>query len=225
MSETGYYKIFSRLAKKCFVTSKNDYLHRMGIVTKGKELAAHTTFQYQVLEPRIKSLQRELGQLGRFKNEIREQCELDKRLNFAIQFDKTFHVLELENSSKTLGLLAELEGLYSMYDFLNLESLKYNTPTRVAKTLQNPTSHIEKMEWLGTQKELAELFVELYSKGWISELSANSIQRTFTKSETIHQVLKPDQDKQTYKNQYSQIFTPKYVKVFSGIKKNNRSKK
>jgi hypothetical protein len=206
MSETGYYKIFSRLAKKCFVTSKNDYLHRMEIVTKGKELAAHTTFQYQVLEPRIKSLQRELGQLGRFKNEIREQCELDKRLNFAIQFDKTFHVLELENSSKTLGLLAELEGLYSMYDFLNLESLK-------------------KMEWLGTQKELAELFVELYSKGWISELSANSIQRTFTKSETIHQVLKPDQDKQTYKNQYSQIFTPKYVKVFSGIKKNNRSKK
>lgn len=84
-----------------------------------------------------------------------------------------------------------------------------------------------KINWLGTQKELGELFVELSKKGWIDEINAKKIQALFNKSNTIHQVLKPSQQlmpdddgNKKLENQYEQIYTTKYQPKFDTIRKN-----
>lgn len=74
------------------------------------------------------------------------------------------------------------------------------------------------IEWEGTQKQLAELFVELKKKGWIKEINVNQIKSNFTKSKTIEQVLKPHYDSATKENLYSEIYTAKYPPKFDKIK-------
>lgn len=88
-----------------------------------------------------------------------------------------------------------------------------------------------KINWLGTQKELGELFVELLQKGWIDELNAKKIQALFSKSNTISQVIKPsgqlipdEQGKKKLENQYEQIYTAKYQPKFNTIRKNPKNK-
>ncbi|MFD2068119.1 hypothetical protein ACFSKU_14590 [Pontibacter silvestris] len=79
---------------------------------------------------------------------------------------------------------------------------------------------LERHEWLGTQKELAELFIELERKGWIREKKVETIQATFTKSDTIDQIMKPNRD-----HKYPEIFTPAYRPRFDGIKQKVAAKK
>jgi hypothetical protein len=92
--------------------------------------------------------------------------------------------------------------------------------------LENPQLTIsnqittEKIEWLGTQKQLAELFVELENKGWIKEKKAELIKYYFTKSDSIQQILKPAQDIKTKKANYDGIYTPNYKASFIDIKPN-----
>lgn len=73
------------------------------------------------------------------------------------------------------------------------------------------------MEWLGTQGQLAELFVELQRKGYIKVIEANKIKNAFTKSKTIQQILKPSVDKYTYESTFEHIFTKKYKPKFEKI--------
>lgn len=54
-----------------------------------------------------------------------------------------------------------------------------------------------KIQWLGTQKELAELFVELKRKGWIENIENETIQDCFTESKSVPQYLKPGTDTKT----------------------------
>jgi len=88
-----------------------------------------------------------------------------------------------------------------------------------------------KINWLGTQKELGELFVELLQKGWITEIDAKKIQALFSKSNTISQVIKPSQQiipdekgNKKLENQYEQIYTAKYQPKFDTIRKNPKKK-
>jgi hypothetical protein len=88
-----------------------------------------------------------------------------------------------------------------------------------------------KINWLGTQKELGELFVELLQKGWIAEINAKKIQALFSKSNTISQVIKPsgqlipdEQGNKKLENQYEQIYTAKYQPKFDTIRKNPKKK-
>lgn len=80
--------------------------------------------------------------------------------------------------------------------------------------------HLHKISWRGTQKELAELFVELKSKGWISSIEPNLIQDYFTESNTIKQVLKPNSDKGV--NHYEGIYTKAYKPKFDSIRRNEK---
>ena len=93
------------------------------------------------------------------------------------------------------------------------------------KATEKSTGYLEKIEWLGSQKELAELFVELEKKGWIKEKKVGLIKTYFTKSNTIEQTLKPSQDKFDYKNLYSGIYTNSYTPSFGDIKPNKSKKK
>ena len=75
-----------------------------------------------------------------------------------------------------------------------------------------------KIEWQATQKELAELFLELKRKGFISEIPTKLIKQYFTKSNTIEQVLKPVQDPKTKDNSYEGIYTSAYRPRFDTIR-------
>jgi hypothetical protein len=77
-----------------------------------------------------------------------------------------------------------------------------------------------KIEWLGTQKQLGELFVELNRKGWITDIPTDLIKNYFTKSNTIEQVLKPSLDLKTKENAYEGIYTTNYKPRFDSIRKN-----
>ncbi|MFY7935987.1 MAG: hypothetical protein ACOVOQ_01315 [Flavobacterium sp.] len=78
--------------------------------------------------------------------------------------------------------------------------------------------NFEKIEWQGTQKELAELFLELKRKKWIKEIPINLIKQYFTKSNSIHQVLKPTQDSRTKVETYEGIYAPEYKPKFDLIR-------
>lgn len=85
------------------------------------------------------------------------------------------------------------------------------------QSVQVPSAVHEKIEWLGTQKELGELFIELHRKGWIKEIKPNLISGYFDKSETINEILKPAQDRFTKQPTYEKIFTSRYKRMFENI--------
>ena len=88
------------------------------------------------------------------------------------------------------------------------------------KYQKQPDSMLPKIEWLGKQKELAELFIELKKKGWIQAIRAKVIQNCFTESNTIDQIIKPAYDK--YEPEYEQVYTDRYTKQFENIRPNKK---
>lgn len=89
---------------------------------------------------------------------------------------------------------------------------------------------------MGTQKELAELIIELQNKGWVkNDKSIAEIARQFsavfnlsgTKKEnnsdetnSLNQILKPQQSKElNYQNTFPQVYSKRYKPKFEGIKK------
>lgn len=97
-----------------------------------------------------------------------------------------------------------------------LSSIFDKVQTHFDKFLTSENLNLIQMEWLGTQKELAELFIELKNKGYIKEFKYNTIKACFTKTNTIHQILKPDNIKEPI---YSQVYTIDYKKKFEKIEK------
>lgn len=79
---------------------------------------------------------------------------------------------------------------------------------------------MEPIVWLGTQKQLAELFIELKRKGFIKEIPYPTVKACFTKSDTIQQVLKPSVDRRTVEEQYEQVYTKNYKPRFASILRN-----
>lgn len=69
---------------------------------------------------------------------------------------------------------------------------------------------IERIDWLGTQKELGELFLELKKKGWINTVESNLIKKSFTNSDTINQILKPSLNNSNYEGVYTKNYKPKF---------------
>lgn len=84
--------------------------------------------------------------------------------------------------------------------------------------IENNSKELPKIEWQGTQKELAELFVELHKNGWITTIPTKLIKRYFTNSNSIEQVLKPTHDSRTKVKTYEGIYTSKYSPRFDEIR-------
>jgi hypothetical protein len=76
----------------------------------------------------------------------------------------------------------------------------------------------DKIKWNGTQRNLAELFIELEAKGWIDSIEPEKIRNAFTKSKSIPQILKPSFDRDTKKFIYDQVYdggySPKFGKIY-----------
>jgi hypothetical protein len=81
-----------------------------------------------------------------------------------------------------------------------------------------------KIQWCGTQKELAELFVELKKKGWIEKIENDTIQDCFTESNSVPQYLKPATNTKTGEDTYENLYTG-YSPQFYGIKENSKRRK
>ena len=97
---------------------------------------------------------------------------------------------------------------------------------------------LTKIKWLGTQKELAELIVELEKKEWIAKIengerakTCNSILGLFDISETkkskgsnsekaFIQTMTPDTDRKTKTQSYIRIYTTRYIPRFDKIESN-----
>lgn len=80
------------------------------------------------------------------------------------------------------------------------------------------------MEWLGTQKELAELLIMLKERRWIRQFRNTTIKACFTRSNSIQQILKPGQQRGKYYDNYPQVFTENYLQKFHGMKENPKPK-
>ncbi len=78
-------------------------------------------------------------------------------------------------------------------------------------------SDSEKIKWNGTQKNLAELFIELQTKGWIDEIDPDKIKRAFTKSKSIQQPLIKTFSRDLKKHIYYEIEAESYRNKFHNI--------
>jgi hypothetical protein len=151
-----------------------------------------------------------------FSNKISEKERTDL-LNFLAQHNSLEKFIE---DSRDIWLKKEdtVEEAINIIrlgrDNRGLKSVDSEVPNLVVRNLQQSTA----IEWLGSQKQLAELIIKLSEKGWIKEINVSQIQSSFTKSKTIDQVLKPDYDPDMKKNLYSQVYTTKYQKKFDKIK-------
>lgn len=89
-------------------------------------------------------------------------------------------------------------------------------PTASNETMKKVSN---KIKWLGTQRQLAELFAVLKMKGWIEKFEYDIIKECFTESDSIQQYLKPGKNKETGEDTYPEIFKTNYDERFYGIKK------
>lgn len=101
--------------------------------------------------------------------------------------------------------------------------LKTKPPQRDIKN-ENSVKSFHRIEWLGTQKELGEMFIELRKNGWIKcgELRdiADAIESCFTKSDTMKVYFRLPHPK----NPYPAIYTKRYIKRFDEVKPNVEKK-
>lgn len=127
--------------------------------------------------------------------------------------------IDLKEAANTKNPALDLAIKIIGYHF-ELAYLDYlNEKKREIQITDTPNVNMEKIEWLGTQGQLGELFVELKEKGWISEHNAKTISCAYTNSNTINQILQPGTDtKAGYKKTYPKIYTKRYKPVFSEIK-------
>jgi hypothetical protein len=92
------------------------------------------------------------------------------------------------------------------------------------ENLNKPESKMtKKIQWLGTQRQLAELFSVLKSKGWIEKFEYETIKECFTESNSIQQYLKPGINKENGEATYPEIYKTNYDERFFTIKKNQPS--
>jgi len=115
-------------------------------------------------------------------------------------------------------------ALYLWYDKKYLLHLN-----ELVNSLENPPIAIsdnssEKIGWLGTQAELAELSIELQNKGWIPKVTAGMIKSHFSNSDSIDQYLQPYTDTKTGENLYTKIYGSRYKPKFSKIEKIAKTK-
>lgn len=84
-------------------------------------------------------------------------------------------------------------------------------------TVDTPPKLSDKIQWLGTQKELAELFIRLRAKGWITDFEPETIKDCFTNSNSIQQYLKPGEYTEDLGGTFEQVLTVEYAPKFHGI--------
>ena len=79
---------------------------------------------------------------------------------------------------------------------------------------------LKKMQWDGSQKRLAELFIVLERRRWIPAAVSGAIQRAFNPSTSMHDFLKPGTLEKSNKRVFPNVYTPEYSSIFDCIPDN-----
>ncbi|MBF9236769.1 hypothetical protein I2I05_05120 [Hymenobacter sp. BT683] len=121
----------------------------------------------------------------------------------------------------------KLNTMYENYQSGNRPLALYHaTPEEIAKEVEdtNPVGSnnkpLKKMQWQGPQNRLAELFIVLEEKNWITAPVAGAIQRAFNPAVSIADYLKPNKTEKSNKRHYSRVYTAEYTGIFDCIPDN-----
>ena len=218
MKKTIYYNQFEKLSKRIFNKLKSDYLERVD--NARLKVNVHNEFQQEIVNPKFNEIQREPAQLSRFMIEVKDDYNRDKRKEIPEIFEERIKTFEAKKRNAAIKYLAQYEAYGDLfYNFWYEESEKFREENEGDENLG-----LEKFDWLGTQKNLAELFIELENKGWIKKIDRDLIKQYFTKSTTISEILKPSVDK-TGKPTFEKVYTKAYKKAFNNIALNKTTTK
>lgn len=144
------------------------------------------------------------------------------RENLALRGEKLAKKLQQFIIAKALGAI---EYHYELLHVNSLIELKKVAIDRLNKnqSIQVTNNSLEKIEWQGTQKELAELFIELKRKKFIKQIPTKLIKAYFTQSNSIEQPLSPCTDKKTKIDMYEKLYSGEYEPHFENIKSNTKN--
>jgi len=175
--------------------SDNRYLTIYSYIVKSERSLAEVQ---KIFKEIINENENEINFLNDLQDDLSEELNILKRHKRDLHKDYSDYVLKTA-IIKCRRVLKEID----------------NKIQALGKALYH--KEIFQIEWNGTQKELGELFVELKNNGWIDDWDYDTIKACFTKSKTIHQILKPSTDKSTYEEHFEQIYTDNYKPKFYGI--------
>jgi len=130
------------------------------------------------------------------------------------------HKIKCENPPNGCRIEMGYESRVQYFE-RKIEDFKLNFPEFMPAA---KSKSLNKIQWLGNQKELAELFVELQRKGWIEKFENETIQDCFTESNSVPQYLKPGTDTKTGEHTFENLYTG-YSPQFYGIKENPKRHK
>ncbi len=117
-----------------------------------------------------------------------------------------------------------------LYDiFSDKDELKKFLGPLLKEIQPAPLPPTSKIKWLGTQKEFAEMVLELQNKNWIAVEGCTSLAAETKdlakhfdlpgKENSLYQILKPQQSKGlNYEKSYDQVYSKRYLKKFDAIK-------
>ncbi len=151
---------------------------------------------------------------------------------------KKFIDYHFENSEDKDGFLDVLEYSVLDYDFIKNRTQKVELIKDWIKGKKSESKNkpLRKLTWNGTQKNLAELFLELEKKGWIEKIETGqrakiceSIEAIFDLSQTkkskdtnslksFIEIMTPFFDDRTKETSFPKVFSERYKKQFENIK-------
>lgn len=126
------------------------------------------------------------------------------------------HKVRCENPPNGCGIEMGYESRIQYFE-RKIEDFKLNFPDLIPVA---KTKSLNKIQWLGNQKELAELFIQLKAKGWIADFERQTIKDCFTNSHSIQQYLKPGESTEDLGGTFDQVFTEEYIPKFQKIAEN-----
>ena len=220
MKEVNYYNDFEEISLKLFEPTENEILELIEDA-EDKSYAISNYWNKVYNEKLVKSNEaiRNASLMDFWKNVVHIK-KLKKAITIPTIFNEKINEIDRRKRNKCLTVLAEQRCLEMIQKLLSAESQKYILLKQQDNNITTGKAELEQFEWLGTQKQLAELFLELERKRWIREKNVKLIKSYFTKSDTIHQTLKPDHDTATGENRYLGIYGTRYKPAFKEIKPN-----
>lgn len=222
MGLKNYHKILSRQSDEFLNQFREKYKTDLSRV-KNKQ-KAHEKFLFEFIYLEKRRICDVLQENARFFIDVFDIDEDDISRTYEEILNDEFAKRKHKNKVQLLKDLAYFDALIECGKDWDIWNREYQeTDTQNDGDRLNDTGlirDVEKIEWLGTQKQLGELFLELERKGWIKEKKVSLIENYFTKSNSMSQVLKPSQDTGTKQKLYSGIYTKNYKPVFADIKIN-----
>jgi len=194
-------------------------------------------FQYTYGEKLIDFMKHEKMGAADIKSSINEnETSPGQKENYNIIVDKAFEIVTNDNGESIKEEDLENDFMFAyMKTILHYNCLKiYHTYLKELYDQFSGTSFgVPKFQWKGSQRDLAELFIELERKGYL-DIDIQKIKACFTSCDTINQLLefKGEYDTDLGRCQYHKVYRSsdveneknKFEKIVANPKANKKKK-